>query len=247
MTKPTVINWQAASATYVSPVTTYSNNQPVPFTLSVPYTNGFTGVTTNQMSLPHGNNRILSFSVAGGNPTDQSVVISGVDSYGTFHTEIVDLEPGPDAYMAYSVNAYNKIYNMNAIIDIGPLILSVGIAGGSVAFQMIDVWNKTAQTTIAYDNVNGTVSLTPSYMIQPLLSFVHGQPVYNNPSNVNTQPVPVENTNIIVSPSTIVTLPITTDAYISMNGVPMSALGTFVSNTTTGSFTQTILQQGAKF
>jgi hypothetical protein len=80
------------------------------------------------------------------------------------------------------------------------------------------------------DFVDGVQTIISTFVQDPALYYV----------------LPTANPNLIDSPSTSTAVPVITTSAYSFVGIPLTGLLTAVG-TSTGSFTQTIIQQGAAY
>ena len=241
--RPSVVTWTASNLAYIASPQTCVAGFPATLLNTVVNTNKYTGVTTRYLTLPKNNNRIISITTTLGDLSGVSFTIVGSDVNGNPLSEVL---AGAASGTVYSVNAYNVIRSITPNVS-DSSTFEIGIAGGNTSFYKADIWNKNQNYTIAYSDVTGTVSLTPAYKIKSIETFINGvQTINTDTTDIYT--IPIANTsNVVVSPSSITTIPVTANCAISIVHMPLSGLITQVSNTTTGTFTQTIIQQGASY
>lgn len=199
-----------------------------------------TGAQTQGFKMPVGTSRSISIVAAAGSLGTTQFQVDGFDENGNALT----YTGTPASFDGIIFHVVTTIIPQATLSSGNTVIVGLGNDGYTTLVGM-DVWNKNNNYTIAYA-VSGTVSLTPYYTVNSLYESVNGQ-VIRIPM-IDQSPgmyyvLPVMNTNFIDSPSTSNVIPVTTSSSYSVVGIPLTGLMTSVSNTT-GSFTQTILQQG---
>jgi len=181
-------------------------------------------------------------------PSDATAVlqINGTNVFGVTITESLAL---PTAGAKTSVNAFASINTLTITTtttdQTGSLQVGTAVQGQTLPQQM-DIYNSEANYTIAYSNLGGTVAATPMYSVQQMVSNLNGNPVTYLSDTTAYYTIPIANTyNVVASPTTVTALPIAAACSLSFR-FPISSLWTACTTTASGSFTQTILQQGAK-
>lgn len=241
MAYPYTISWPAAVTTYFVTGAAVVAATPLVLTLASPVQNIFTGALTYNSPMPAGNLRTISLTSTS-NLSGVNFVIVGTDYYGNTITET---KAGPNVNTVYSVSSYASIQSITpSATNAGVISIGTGIAGFTDWYKL-DVFNKMSSFTLTLGDVVATVSLTPIFS-NDLFSFSNGVFTYN--ASATTFAFPVGNANVISSPSTVTTLPTAAAASFSLTGIPCQGICTqVVTSNTTGSFSQTIIQQGGKF
>lgn len=199
-----------------------------------------TGAQTQGFKMPKGTSRSITIVASTGSLGTTQFAVNGFDENGNE----LSLTGTPASFDGVIFQTVTSIIPQATLSSGNTVIVGLGNDGYTTLIGM-DVWNKNNNYTIAYA-VIGTVSLTPYYTVNSLYESVNGN-VIKIPT-IDQLPsiyyvLPVTNTNFIDSPSSSNVLPVTTSSAYSVVGIPLTGLMTSVSNTT-GSFTQTILQQG---
>lgn len=201
-----------------------------------------TGAQKPSFAMPRGNIRNISISAATGSVNAISFAVVGLDQNGDQRTETIIGTGGTVQGTVHfsSIISITPASTSGATVNVG-----LGIAGYTSLYEA-DEWNKQNNYTIAYSNVSGTISALPTFTINPIYSMVNGVPTRISTPDQNSTlyyPLQLNNPNVIATPSSASTAPVTVNAAFSVVGIPMSGLFTTVT-ATTGSFDQTILQQG---
>jgi hypothetical protein len=201
-------------------------------------------------SMPKGQARQLAFANIGLAGGDTVLTVNGYYE-NIFITEEVIV--GGDLTAA-SLNYYTSLQSItiNTNTTNAGNSLQIGITdAGYTTFPILDVYNKNSLYTLSYTNViDGSVVFEPIFITQPVVTFPNGQPVYASPDIANYFPLNVDNPNVIISSTNPInalpaTLAINEVAAFSISGIPLTSLATSV--TSSSAFTQTIIQQGARF
>ena len=252
--RPVVQTWADYGIDYITSSGNYTGGSEilpdvnvVPFPSSSARTNVYSGVNTNYqyVSTTQNNNLIFTVYSFSGADASPSMTFSGEDTYGNVHTETVTIT-GTGTF--HSVEEYATLYyiywEQTAEMTVS---MDIGFQGGSFNWYQCDYYNKQANYTISYSDISvdtGVVSLTPLYKTQQLQLFIDGVQT-NNTDTSDAYEIPIANTaNVIVSPTTITTIPISANCSISVSNIPMTAITTQMNTATSGTFTQTIIQQG---
>lgn len=241
--KPITITWAttASSVSLVSSAATATQNVPLIFANPVYVSTRTTTQPVVAYTLPRGIVRNLVIAAVTGSISGVSFAVVGLDQNGNSLSEtIVGTAAGTLRYK--TVLSITPTTAVTATVNVG-----LGNLGSTILSPM-DVYNKNNNFTLAY-NVTGSVSLTPYYTVNQVIDFVNGiQTIINtfvqDPSLYYV--LPTANTNLIDSPSTSTAVPVTTTSSYSFVGIPLTGLLTVVG-ASTGSFTQTIIQQGAAY
>jgi hypothetical protein len=233
----------------VNGVASYINNLPKIFNnagTGVPNIN--LGSTSLSAIVGVNQARQLEFTFNGTTTETLNVTVIGTNQFNEVLTEDIEIT---NSSISYSVNYYTIIYSITPDqTSSGENVLSVGTSGeGNTAFPMLDIYNKNALYNISYTNITGTIEVSPVFFMGPMMTFVNRQQLFTPISASNWLELPVADI-VVTSNTAIVAFPATLTAgdyaSFSMNNIPMASLGTFVTSSD-GSFTQTIIQQGARF
>lgn len=225
----------------------YQNN------LSLIFNNAATGVPDINLStqysyvdLPPGQSRTVSVTST---TTGIIVRIIGTNQYG----QALNVTLTTSFNVAVETAAYfTKIFSITPTNGSGASIQAGIGTAGYTSFPMLDVYNKNALYTIAYSFATTDASVAPVYVIEPLITFENRVQVLTQfVPNQNIYAIDVINNNVIINfPGGQGEIPFTITAGIgaslSISGIPLTSLGTYV-NDCIGSFTQTIIQQGGRF
>lgn len=225
----------------------YQNN------LSLIFNNAATGVPNINLStmsthvdLPPGQARTISVT-----STTSGIIVRiiGTNQYGTS----LNVTVTTSFNVAVETTAYfTKIFSITPTNGSGASI-QVGIGtAGYTSFPILDVYNKNALYTLSYSNLTEDAQVSPVYVTEPLMTFQNRVQVYTEfVPYVNIYALNVINNNVVLAyPGGIgnipFTIPAATGQSLSISGIPLTSLGTYVTQCT-GSFTQTIIQQGGRF
>jgi hypothetical protein len=245
--KPYSVDWVAGSNTYFASAISFSQDIPVsletnsrlfPLTLY-----GFTSAYVQaNMQPPFGlmpNGAAYQVTITSADDlSGNQFVISGFNQDGFFVSEAVT---GPDAATVTSANYYT-MFNIVPNIDSALTeTISVGMsANGFTAPFEVDTWNKASLLSFEISKVIGTVSITEAQMTNDTPFETVDQTVV---PNARTWFEMLAEENI----TTLATFPITTNEMFSFRDYPVCGVRFEVGAATTGTFTYTILQQGAKY
>lgn len=225
------------------PDSTVSVQGYVPGNLVPPYADGprygmmpnlGTGAQLSTYEMPLYNVRSISITAATGSLGTTEFQVNGLDQNGSFITTT-------------GTPAVVELTFFKTIISIIPQAtlaggntVQVGLgADGFIPVLKMDTWNKNNNYTISYNEATESMSVTPYFTTDKLVPPY--PTLYSNPGVFYE--LPVNNVNIIVSPSSATTLPVTGSASFSVVGIPLTGLTTKVTDTT-GVFYVTIIQQG---
>lgn len=241
--KPFTITWDTTASTTTAVVNGATATQNVPLTFRTPSYISTTpsGGPVVAYKMPVGTVRNIVLAAASGSIAGVSFSVVGEDQRGNALTEtIVGATAGTLFYSA--IHSITPTTAVTATVNVG-----LGQIGTTILSPM-DVYNKNNNFTLAY-KISGTVSLTPYYTMNQVVSFLATQQIYiktfvEDPSIYYA--LPVGNANFIDSPAASNVLPITTNSSYSFVGIPLTGILTSVAGTT-GSFVQTIIQQGAAY
>lgn len=229
------------------------------FTLegSVPYTDKFTGETISFYDMPEGNVRNVMIIPHQTSNAGTYVIVEGTDPAGNFINEQIDI---PEAELIVLGDFYySKFYNITYYgTPDSPYQISIGVGpAGYTSWFNCDTYNKTSNYSISYTTMSGTNTITPSYTndySKTNNNTIQYKTFHDLINDDQIFSIPIANNNIIISPSTPSTLPVSTPISININGMAMQAITAIVDagldeegDPITGSFVQTIIQQGAKF
>jgi hypothetical protein len=211
-----VVNWPAPSTTAVAPAQTAAT---LGYLSLNTYINDPAFVVFPNMQ------RTISFTSAA-NLSGIQFEIIGTDFFGNYYApEVVS---GPNATTVYSTNQYHKIYSIQALGSTGVNTVSVG-TGPDSAIQPIGMdGNRQFFQASIQAVVTGSVTYSMTQTLDAPETSQNGQSIVNN---ITLFPI-----NATLTGAT------TNQLYYLQN--PVSALQLSVDNTSTGSLTLTILQQG---
>lgn len=256
--RPIVINWPAENFTIMGSSLSVSAGTPLALTTNSYAYNPISQSIVPAFQMPFGTVRGVVIQATSGSINTSVFTINGLDEYGNYITETIT---GGSSAFLYGLKIYAYVFTITPTLT-SSAILNVGYSSiGTTVLQTMDKYNKNNNYTISYQNVSGTVRLTPYYTINPIYSIgtQTGAPAISTVMtpiqtfSVNPTlyyPVPIANINVINSPTA--TTPVVDDQAISIIGIPLTGLMTVVAfsesgSTPSGSFTQVILQQGGKF
>lgn len=242
--KPIVINWGAsgANANVIVAAATATQNVALPFANPVYVATPTSIQPVVAYTMPDGIIRTIAISAVTGSVAGVSFSIVGLDQNGNSLAETL-VGTAPSARQYKTILSITPTTAVTAIVNVG-----FGNAGSTVLTPM-DVYNKNNNFTLAY-NIPGSASLIPYYTVNQVVSFVGTTQTIISTFAQNPTlyyPLPLTNANLIISPPTATASPVTTTSSYSFVGIPLTGLLTIVGSTTTGSFTQTIIQQGAAY
>ena len=265
MATPSTINWIAATTNTVinyalpgggaaqylpfvtgSNVTTYTTSTLTSNPLYPPLPSATAGTTVPFYTMPDYYNRKVVFNSTV-NKAANAITLTGFDTFGNALTE--NLGAITAGTPLISTNAYYKFSAFIIAAQTGTVTAGLSNAGTTGIFTA-DVWNKANNFSISYNNIVGAVSLTPYITNVPIVTYPKGVQTYIQPYSVNPNlyfALPYDSgsgtsPNQAASPSGA----ITANQLIANITVPFTGLVTNIT-ATTGSFTQTIMQQGARF
>lgn len=246
--KPYSVNWVAGSNSYFANTITFSEGVVVNLeTNSRLLPTSLYGVTETYLQanmqppfglMPNG----AAYQVTITSTSDLSgnlFKISGINQDGFFVTE--DLN-GPNNDTAIS-EKYYTIFNIVPNLDssVGETI-DVGMSNnGYTAPFEVDTWNKTSLLSFEISNVSGTVSITEAQMTNDTPFETVDQTVVPNARTWFEMPAEENITTLAAI------FPIESNQMFSFRDYPVCGVRFDVGDTTTGTFTYTILQQGAKY
>ena len=244
MATAAVINWvESGLAFSISAITT---GEAMPFnaaeigTGTTYYsTNPFTSVTTGVFQMPMGNVRNIDIS-AGFDLTGIDFDIIGEDERGN---ALIETLAGANAPV-FSVNKYYKVLSVIPNGTNGNLVtLSLGTSGYTFWYK-VDVWNKASSYSMTYSHVDGAIEATPKFTQDDPMEYiiVAGVKRFKLNDEIAEFEVPVAELITVPSPFDI---PAVANSSINFD-MPIVALNTLVTDST-GSFKQTIVQQGGKY
>lgn len=227
------VDWIALSTTNIGALQASTNGTPLVFATPVTTANFASGINSVYAAMPFNNVRLVSLTSAG-NLSAINYTITGVGSQGQIITEVL---AGPNTNTVYSVNAYIQV---NSIVPSATSVIqiSIGMGGGYTMPFTHDVWNKQSLNSFQIQNVVGTVSVTPQITDD---SPYIGQAGSYVPKTQYWASLPITSTNPAI------TVPLTAASIFAFSQFPVVQSRFLVGNTTTGTFTLVILQQGAKF
>jgi hypothetical protein len=190
---------------------------------------------------PSGIVRNIQITTVSGSIAGVNFVVTGYNIRDELVTETIIGTAGGTIYYKM-ITSIIPTSAVTAVVNVG-----LGDEGSTILCPM-DTYNKTCSFTIAY-KVFGTVSLTPYYTINQIVQFVGTEQVII--PSLNDDPfayfiLPVDDVNFINSPDGISAMPIISSSAYSFVGIPLTGIQTQVTSTT-GSFIQTIMQQGAAY
>lgn len=204
-----------------------------------------TGATKPSFAMPI--NTVRNISLSAGVGTIEGVVFTvvGVDQNGAVLTESIVGTGGT----AYGTKFYKSVLSITPLNDPDTQgdTVNVGIGtSGTTCILGMDVWNKNNNYSLAYEVSSNNVSLTPYFTVVPVQTSINGS--INAISTITANPalyfqLPVANPNIIASPEEAAVIPIVENCVFSCVGLPLTGLLTRVT-TSSGSFSQVIMQQG---
>jgi hypothetical protein len=241
--KPITITWAttASSVSLVSSAATATVDVPLLFAKPIYVSTKTTTQPVVAYTLPNGIVRNIVIAAVTGSVAGVSFAVVGLDQNGNQLSETI-------VGTAAGALHYKTILSVTPTTAITATV-NVGLGNvGSTLLSPMDVYNKNNNFTLAY-KVSGTVSLSPYYTVNQVVDFVDG--VQTIISTFVQDPtlyyvLPTTNPNLIDSPSTSTAVPVTTTSAYSFVGIPLTGLLTSVG-ATSGSFTQTIIQQGAAY
>lgn len=255
MTSPTTVHFPEILLLSQNSNTTITAGQPLPL-IGGFETNIFSGQTSTIYNFAPGvSSGLILRNTTGADLTTRSFRISGFDNY---NKDVSVSVSGPTANSFREVGVFfNRITNFTCNANISDSSVLLYTSGDGFVDFTVDYYNGMSQYTLQYSNMNvpGSTTVTsyyPQYTITRPMIFENGQYI-NNPKFYNDLfNIPLENTNIIVSPSDSTTSPLDADAVISMRNVPVVAFRTFIDNSEFddvgyGGIDVTLLQQGARY
>jgi hypothetical protein len=232
-TKNYVVTWPAtnAAALYTGELNVSYLNDPIHLVNGIPITTR-TGTLVYNYNLPTSNLRRLTFNSALAGVVFQITGI--VHVYPSYQvpaaTSIVTENiTCTNALTTYTTtNLYSKILSIVPTTMSGTIsALSIGYSTGTTVPFYADVWNKANNFSVALTNV-ATQSLTLQYSVDDVNYFS---------ANITQPP-------FVVSPTGLVN-PITANGIVSLINIPLSSIQIVAAST--GTFTATIMQQGASY
>lgn len=207
----------------IAPGTTVGSNYPYSIGLSPNYT------TSLYIAAATNTERSISFTSTLNNSA-ATITIVGQNLLGnTISTTLA----GPNINTVESSVFFHKVTSITADINLYNVSVGFGNAGATVWYTA-DQHLSNSKYSISYD-ITGTVSLTPQQTLDRIYTYTEGNQVITNPTAYPINAAGVTPTGL--------TFPVTADTMFSIL-YPVMGVRTLVGNTTTGSFTMTILQQG---
>lgn len=239
--RPITLTWPASTTNTIATAATATINVPLVLNTNTYMASPATGLQVGVYKMPQNMVRNIVLSASSGSITGETFAVIGLDqNLQPLNETITGATAGVELY--YIVLSVTPTSVLTAGVNIGYGNL------GTTFLQKMDVYNLNNNYSLSYSIVSGSIALTPYYTTQKIQYFENG--VQKNIDTFSDNPslyyqIPLTNANIIVSPAGSTAIPITTGISISVVGIPLSGLMTFVNSA--GSFTQTIIQQGARF
>lgn len=241
--KPITITWPttASSVSIISAGATATQNVPLVFEKPIYISTKTSTQPVVAYNMPYGIVRNIVIAAVTGSIAGVSFSVVGLNQNGDSISEtIVGTTPGTGIYA--SILSITPTTAVTATVNVG-----FGSVGSTILSPM-DIYNKNNNFTLAY-KVSGTVSLSPYYTVNQVVDFINGtQTIIKTfvQDSALYYILPTTNPNLIDSPSASTAVPVTTTSSYSFVGIPLTGLLTVVGSST-GSFTQTIIQQGAAY
>lgn len=220
----------------------------------ITYTDIFSGATKYEYTMGAGIEIFpLLVNPSGVNYSTVTFTIVGENAYGDSVTW-VGFGPGAAASVATN-QSFHKFTSITANAVIQPLF-TIGLSGSGGIYVETDYWNKEALYTLQISDTNNNVAgpdIGFEYTLYPPYQFVNGvyTPTPHEFFEDSFTEIAVDANNVTTSPNPL-TLPVSDNCMISLNGVSTRVfLVTCTSSTTytedTGGFKLTFMQQGAQF
>lgn len=242
-----VVNWVANSATalYDGSLDTDYLDLSIPLTNGIPISAPRTGVISYNYNLPANNLRYITFNST---TAGAAFEITGINIIPATHlsapgsfqtspivTETVTCTSASTTYR--SANFYSKIYSIvPTVMPSDITTLEIGYGNGSDSGSGLtvpyyaDVWNKANNYSVAISNLDDVSSLSLS------LTYSLDNDTYYA-ANITQPP-------FVISPAGF-TNPMVEDGIVSFVNIPLASIAIQVGGN--GSFTATIMQQGAAY
>ena len=251
MTQPIVINFPPVTigAIFTESATVIPAGSPFPLN-GGSVTNIFTSETEYFYKLAPGIAiKPYLYSRASTNWSAALITIRGYDNYNQY-TEITVNGPAPKQDIVVG-EYFNSIFEITADVDINNL--SIGLSANGIIDVQTDYYNKSGQYTLQITRFDDFVfpEITTTYSAYQPTVFEDGEYVYHDGFDESFQDIPLVNDNVIVSPATRITYPITNVVCISLSDISVSAFRIFADLDINpnyegiGNFAFTFLQQGA--
>jgi len=220
---------------------------------AVPYTTTaqpiyFVGNTTSY-TFDAGEAHQITFSGTVANAPNANITfqINGFALNGSALSQTLTVSAAASPYLVTTAGFYHSITSATCVAINNNQTVALSISAGSVdqftPWIQMDTYNGNAQYSVSYTNVTAGLEITPQYTFQKINTFVNGEYVQNDPEGFD---LPIDQAGVIVSPDTTA-FPINADAAISVRGLALSAFRNKVTSATGGTFTMTLLQQGARY
>ena len=226
-----VVTWPAYSTTalYTGSLNQSYLNKPIPLVSS----NAIPNVPSYTFNLPTNNLRHITFESTNANVVfNITGVIETTPSYKlpivpSIVTETVTCTTANTIYQ--SVNSYKNIISIvPTALPTNIVDLSIGYSAAGVTAPFVaDVWKGVNNYSVAFTNVQNQ-SLSLNYSLDYINYFT---------ANITQPP-------FVVSPTALVN-PITQNGIVSFINIPLASIQ--IAVTGNGSFTTTIMQQGASY
>ena len=232
-TKNFNVVWPATSATslFNGNLDVAYLNKSIPLINGIPITNPRTGILSYNYNLPANNLRHITFSsVVPGVVFQVTGIVSTYPTYNSpaqtsIVTENVTCTLTVTSYP--TVNIYSKILSIVPITMAASSVVLIGYSTGTTVPFYADVWNNVNNYSVAFTNVVSQ-SLTLGYSLDDTNYFS---------ANITQPP-------FVVSPTGLVN-PITVNGIVSFISIPLTSIN--IAATGIGTFTATIMQQGATY